>query len=221
MARCGSGGDGRGSRSDDRADGLADRRGDCHRDGPHTVTRSAGLVACAPSTRAPMVNEDAEEPAACNGRAVTVCQMPSSSRLCAPSGSWAKRRAVGPNVRSRRTYALVEVCPRDRRPGAGRGGQSHLSRFTCLAGEIGLFGVGLGADRDVLPGGHRHRAPATDPAVAATITADLDAPVADTPTIRLAVETIPSFAPSTAARSHPMRSDRCSSRSKDFLPQET
>jgi len=51
-------------------------------------------------------------------------------------------------------------------------------------------------------------APATNPAVAATITADLDAPVADTPTIRLAVETIPSFAPSTAARSHPMRSDR-------------
>jgi hypothetical protein len=27
-----------------------------------------------------------------------------------------------------------------------------------------------------------------------------------TPTIRLAVETIPSFAPSTAARSHPTRS---------------
>ena len=62
-------------------------------------------------------------------------------------------------------------------------------------------------------------APATNPAVAATITADLDAPVADTPTIRLAVETIPSFAPSTAARSHPMRFDQCSSRSKDFLPQ--
>ena len=27
---------------------------------PHTVTRSADLVACAPPTRAPMVNDDAE-----------------------------------------------------------------------------------------------------------------------------------------------------------------
>ena len=35
---------------------------------PHTVTRSAGLVACAPPTRAPMMPPDAEEPAAGNGR---------------------------------------------------------------------------------------------------------------------------------------------------------
>jgi hypothetical protein len=35
------------------------------------------------------------------------------------------------------------------------------------------------------------------------------APAAATPKTKLAVETIPSFAPSTAARSHPMRCVLC------------
>jgi hypothetical protein len=48
-------------------------------------------------------------------------------------------------------------------------------------------------------------APATKPAMPATSTALRDAPAAATPMIRLAVETIPSFAPSTAARNQPIR----------------
>ena len=44
-------------------------------------------------------------------------------------------------------------------------------------------------------------APATSPAMPAVTIAALDAPAAATPSTRLAVETIPSFAPSTAARS--------------------
>ena len=44
-----------------------------------------------------------------------------------------------------------------------------------------------------------------------TLTVPLWALLAATPTIRLAVETIPSFAPSTAARSQPIRSTTCRS----------
>src|SRR5512140_3464851 len=54
-------------------------------------------------------------------------------------------------------------------------------------------------------------APATRPAMPATITLACVACAAATPSTRLAVETIPSFAPSTAARNQPMRSVRCRS----------
>ena len=51
-------------------------------------------------------------------------------------------------------------------------------------------------------------APATSPATPATSTSDLPAEAAATPTMRLAVETMPSLAPSTAALSHPTRVTR-------------
>ena len=51
-------------------------------------------------------------------------------------------------------------------------------------------------------------APATSAAIPATSIADRSALAATTPMSRLAVETMPSCAPSTAARSHPTRSRR-------------
>src|SRR5665213_1688359 len=54
-------------------------------------------------------------------------------------------------------------------------------------------------------------APATKPARPATKTGALSTDAAATPTSKLAVETMPSLAPSTAARSQPMRSRRCPS----------
>src|SRR4249919_1626990 len=54
-------------------------------------------------------------------------------------------------------------------------------------------------------------APAASPATPAVSTAAGEAPVAATPTIRLAVEMTPSLAPSTAARSQPMRELLCHS----------
>jgi hypothetical protein len=48
-------------------------------------------------------------------------------------------------------------------------------------------------------------APPTSPATPASYTAFRDAAAAATPMTRLAVDTIPSFAPSTAGRSQPAR----------------
>src|SRR6185436_11937868 len=55
-------------------------------------------------------------------------------------------------------------------------------------------------------------APATSPATPATRISWLPARAAATPTTRLAVDTMPSLAPSTDARSQPTRCVRCRSR---------
>jgi microcystin-dependent protein len=63
-------------------------------------------------------------------------------------------------------------------------------------------------------------APPTSPATPASNTAFRDAAAAATPMTRLAVDTIPSFAPSTAGRSQPARPLRCSSRCIPTLLQD-
>jgi hypothetical protein len=54
-------------------------------------------------------------------------------------------------------------------------------------------------------------APAANPATPATNTASFDAEAAATPIMRLAVETMASSDPRTAARNHPARPLRCTS----------
>ena len=54
--------------------------------------------------------------------------------------------------------------------------------------------------------------PANSAATPATSTLVRLASEAATPTIKLAVETMPSFAPRTAARSQPMRDEACRSK---------
>jgi hypothetical protein len=61
------------------------------------------------------------------------------------------------------------------------------------------------AGLDVLASCHGHGACHETPE---SSTSDLEAAAEATPRIRLAVEMIPSFAPSTAALSHPIRSTR-------------
>jgi hypothetical protein len=93
-------------------------------------------------------------------------------------------------------------------------GRAVRGQLPTLALEIGSLRVRLGADRDVLAG--RHGRGARDEAgTPAMSTADRLASAAATPTSKLAVETIPSLAPSTAARSQPMRSVRCCSRCRE------
>lgn len=82
-----------------------------------------------------------------------------------------------------------------------------IRQFFSLPGEICLLGIGLGTDRDIFAGGHRHgaRHKARD-------TRNQDVGCGGIggcdPIIKLAVETMPSFAPSTAARSQPTRETR-------------
>ena len=63
---------------------------------------------------------------------------------------------------------------------------------------VGMAGAGVALPLNTI-------APATNPARPATSTLFRLASAAATPTIKLAVETMPSFAPSTAARSQPAR----------------
>ncbi|GAA3260981.1 hypothetical protein GCM10020258_23840 [Sphingomonas yabuuchiae] len=86
-----------------------------------------------------------------------------------------------------------------------RFGQRRTDQLRRLARQIGLLGIGLRTDRDIFPAAI-DSAPPTRAAIPATSTAPAVAPgAAATPTIRLETEMMPSLAPSTAARSQPVR----------------
>jgi hypothetical protein len=82
------------------------------------------------------------------------------------------------------------------------------AQFTPLSCEISAFSVSDCELTDTYSPAAIDMAPATSPATPAIRTSFCFAAAAATPTIRLAVEIIPSLAPSTAVLSHPMRSTR-------------
>jgi hypothetical protein len=86
-----------------------------------------------------------------------------------------------------------------------------VREFLSLAGEIGLFGVGLRTDQDILSRRHGH---GTGDQTGDAGKRDLAAPRGGLSHTEhdIAVEMIPSLAPSTAARSHPIRSTTWTSR---------
>ena len=124
---------------------------------------------------------------------LVISEIPSSSRAWAPrhlspSAAWQL-------VRARRFDTALDVD-------FGKLFPLELDIFTQLlafACKIRLFGVGLRADGHILACSHRHGA-----GNQSRDTGDQDiicvAAAAATPTIKLAVETMPSLAPSTAAR---------------------
>ena len=85
-----------------------------------------------------------------------------------------------------------------------------LDELAALLGQQRLLGVALGADRDVLPGGHADRA-GHEPGDTGDQDARWSVVAPATPTTRPAVDTMPSLAPSTAARSQLSRAARLSS----------
>jgi hypothetical protein len=89
-------------------------------------------------------------------------------------------------------------------------GRRVLRQLSLLARYVGLLRIALRADRHVFTQSHRHR-PRHETFDASHRIDDFDALEAATPIIRLAVETIASSEPSTAARSQPTRPLRCSS----------
>ena len=130
--------------------------------------------------------------------------------------------------RERVLVPSVAARPSARAPGRVRGARrSPSARPPPASGwvassrrsrrEIGALRVRLRTDRDVFAGGHRQRA-GHHPAVPASSTSCGVGMAAATPTMRLAVETMPSFAPRTAARSQPIRQVRCRSRGSTPFP---
>ena len=122
--------------------------------------------------------------------------MPSSASAWAASASCSvssrgdlARRARGSAPWPRRARSAPRARPR---------GLAQLAR---LERDEGPLGVALGAHRDVLTGGHRHARRRTAPAMPASTMAACRAVAPATPTTTPAVETMPSLAPSTPARS--------------------
>ena len=84
-------------------------------------------------------------------------------------------------------------------------GPGLVLQLPGFLGPLRLLAIGLRTDRDIFI----DIAPATSPANAVSKIVSCEVAAAATPTTRLAVETIPSLAPNTAARSQPTRSSRC------------
>jgi len=70
-----------------------------------------------------------------------------------------------------------------------------VHQLALLTREVGVLGIGLRTDRNILAGRHRHRA-GDQPATPVSSTSLCEAAADATPRIRLAVEIIPSLAPS-------------------------
>ena len=134
------------------------------------------------------------------GRARVSWVRPSSSAMCTASTSPCDSSTATSWARSWR-QALVDVD-------AGQLAQLALGRLgqlPALLGDVGLLGVALRAHRGVLADGHREGAGDQRRRPRPATTAWRDAPAAATAMTRQATDTMPSLAPSTAARSHPPR----------------
>ena len=161
---------------------------------------------------APAENMAADVSAACTGRAVVISDMPSSSRAWAAKASfamscWATCRA-SPRFDATLDVdfgKLIELSL-----GAFLNSLRSRARSACSVSDCELTDTYSPAAIDM--------APATSPATPAIKTSLCFADGAATPTIKLAVEMMPSLAPSTAALIHPMRPRRwCSECSRRRL----
>ena len=117
------------------------------------------------------------------------------------------RELLGDLIRKRGIEAALDV---DRRELCKLGGWIGRE-FLAFAGKGSACSVSAWELTETYSPAAIDIAPATNPATPATKMSWLVARAAATPKMRLAVDTMPSFAPMTAARSQPMRSVRCRS----------
>ena len=147
---------------------------------------------------APAVKLPADANAACSGRARDRAENPSSSRACAASASCAiSCSATCAASAARKSAAHVDVGQF-----AMLAGRIHFE-LGALLGERRGFAVGLRMHGDVFADGHRHGARDER----RRCRSDRMFGVArmrrgDAEDQRLEIDTMPSFAPSTLARSH-------------------
>src|ERR1700730_13431919 len=163
----------------------------------------AARIATRSGRAAPAAKLSAETKAACTGRAMVACLNPNSSRRWVSRGLTALSRSATARARGRssprRTYSSVSSSTS--RLGSRSSSVDSSLMSASSASRCELTETYSPAAIDIEP--------ATSPANPATRTAAPGAAEAATPIIRRAVETMPSSAPSTAARSHPARPLRC------------
>lgn len=105
---------------------------------------------------APTENVAADASAACTGRAVVACEIPSSSRALGAQGilghELARHFGCQAGLDPASDVDLRQLLAFMHRIGV------EFAGLAGLAGEVGVFGVRLGTDGHVFPGGHRHGA---------------------------------------------------------------
>jgi hypothetical protein len=168
-----------------------------------TVTQRLIIVsgtsaAVASGSAAPTAKVRAEAPAATSGFASVCSEIPSSSRTCAPSASLACSAAATSAASSggtpRRSYM----------PASARSSSSGSAAISAASRVMSAFSVSAWLLTETYSPAAIDSAPAASPAIPA-ISTSARPEAAATPTISEAVDTIPSFAPRTAARSQPTR----------------
>jgi hypothetical protein len=142
----------------------------------------------------------AEAPAATSGCASVCSKIPSSSRTWAASGSLACSASATWRASSGGTPAIL-VDARQRPQLLHR----VRRRFSALSRAISARSVSDWLETETYSPAAIDSAPADSPAIPASSTPWRSAPDAAIPASSDATETIPSFAPSTAARSQPTR----------------
>jgi len=153
-------------------------------------------------SEAPTVKVPAEYNAAWIGRALTFSEIPISSLACAASAS----RAISCSATCLARTGSRPLCSYIVASSSFSNSTSYSSDFFSSARSA--FSVSDCELTDTYSPAAIDIAPATKPAAPARKMPSWAVLAAATPIIRLAVDTIPSFAPSTAARNHPTRCDR-------------
>ena len=169
----------------------------------YTRCENGATQAIISGNAAPIVKVAADESAAWTGRALALSVIPISSRACVPNASCriscSATMLAKPGSSPRYSYIIA----------SSSFSSSTFSASDFLSSSRPAFSVSDCELADTYSPAAMDIAPATNPARPDRRMAFCVVFAEATPIIKLLVETIPSFAPETDARSHPVRCDRC------------